>query len=74
MSNRQNQNITTTNPPNCKRFYDARVSFNLKPEIHNMYVWDFAYREARKSNWIQLSIDRERFKQKIIKFEKEGKF
>ena len=60
--------------PGRKRFYEPKVSFNLKPEIHHMFSWDFAYRQARKSNWMQLAADRERFRQKIIKFEMEGSF
>lgn len=66
--------LTQCSSPIRERFYGPKVSFNLKPKIHYLYAWDFAYRQARKSNWMQLSADRERFKQKILKFEKEGKF
>ena len=60
--------------PGRKRFYEPKVCFNLKPEIHHMVSWDFAYRQARKSNWMQLAADRERFREKIKKFESEGRF
>ena len=53
----------------AKRFYGPKVKLNLKPEIHHLFAWDFAYRQARKSNWMQLSVDRERFRQRINKFE-----
>ena len=52
-----------------KRFYDPKVKFNLQPVVHLMIYWNYAYRQARKSNWIQLIADRERFKQRILKFE-----
>lgn len=28
------------------------VSFDSSVKIHHMYVWTFAYREARKIDWI----------------------
>lgn len=71
MNEKSNNNIAADDG---KRFYSPKVTFKLKPEIHFMFVWDYAYRQARKSNWIQLTADRERFKQKILKFENEGKF
>lgn len=49
---------------------DKKVAFNLTPKIHYLYTWEYAYHHARKSNWIQLAADRERFKQRILKFEK----
>lgn len=55
--------ITANNspPPSaaCKRFYEPKVSFNLQPKIHYLFVWDFAYRQARKGHWTQLTADRE---------------
>jgi len=43
-----------------------RVTFNSSPpKIHIMVVWDFAYRQARKSDWMIRSIDRYRFQRKI---------
>ena len=52
-----------------KRFYGSKVKFNLQPVVHHMICWNYAYRQARKSNWMQLTADRERFKQRISKFE-----
>lgn len=37
------------------------VSFDPNIKIQHMYVWTFAYREARKSNWISYILDRHRF-------------
>lgn len=38
-----------------------RVSFDDNVKIQNMHVWRFAYREARKYNWISAVLDRHRF-------------
>lgn len=39
------------------------VSFNLNNnKVHNMYVWSFAYQDARKSDWLRNAADRYRFK------------
>lgn len=46
-----------------------KVTFNTKPIIHVMYVWDYAYRIARKSHWEIYARDRERFKFRIQKVE-----
>lgn len=41
---------------------DKRVRFDCNVQIHNMHVWTFAYREARKgSNWISNILDSMRF-------------
>lgn len=42
-----------------------KVRFNLKPTVHVMYSWDYAYRAARKRHWENYAIDRQRFKQRI---------
>ncbi|XP_018793522.1 PREDICTED: uncharacterized protein LOC108971724 [Bactrocera latifrons] len=42
-----------------------RVRFNLNPEIHVMYAWNFAYRSARKGHWESLARDRDRFRKRI---------
>lgn len=45
-----------------------QVNFDSNVKILNMYVWRFAYQEARKSNWMRIAADRYRFelrKQKI---------
>ncbi|CAD7078461.1 unnamed protein product [Hermetia illucens] len=44
---------------------DKKVRFNLKPEIHVMYKWNFAYRAARKGHWENFARDRDRFKKRI---------
>lgn len=46
-----------------------RVNFNLqKNKIQFMHVWAFAYREARKSEWVRIAADRFRFQLRIKKF------
>uniref|UniRef100_A0A1B0DBA5 Uncharacterized protein n=1 Tax=Phlebotomus papatasi TaxID=29031 RepID=A0A1B0DBA5_PHLPP len=42
------------------------VRFNLKPEVHVIRAWDFAYRTARKGHWEQVARDRERFGKRIL--------
>lgn len=45
-----------------------RVCFkpdNELVEVHCIIAWEFAYRNARKGNWEQYSVDRERFKRRI---------
>ncbi|XP_017013481.2 uncharacterized protein PPP1R15 [Drosophila takahashii] len=42
-----------------------KVRFNMKPEVHVMHAWDYAYRAARKSEWQVMARDRERFQQRI---------
>lgn len=46
-------------------FEEKKVQFNLKPEVHVMRTWDFAYRQARKGEWEIAARDRERFKNRI---------
>jgi len=41
------------------------VSFNLEPQIHIMYTWDYAYRTARKGDWKSYYLDRLRFQKRI---------
>lgn len=48
-----------------------KVKFNLIPQLQIMHTWSFAYRIARKGDWIQKTIDRERFNRRIKNFEKE---
>ncbi|XP_037948392.1 uncharacterized protein LOC119683481 [Teleopsis dalmanni] len=38
-----------------------KVRFNLKPQVHVMHTWNFAYRHARKGHWEDLARDRTRF-------------
>lgn len=42
-----------------------RVKINDIPKVHMMFVWDFAYRDARKGHWHIYTIDRMRFKRRI---------
>lgn len=37
------------------------VSFDPNVKIEHMYVWTFAYREARKSDWMRIAVDGYRF-------------
>ena len=46
-----------------------KVTFNEEVQVFQLYVWKFAYREARKSVWINESIDRMRFEHRIKKIE-----
>ncbi|XP_062541547.1 uncharacterized protein LOC134209566 [Armigeres subalbatus] len=46
-------------------FEEKKVQFNLKPVVHVMRTWDFAYRQARKGEWEMAARDRERFKKRI---------
>lgn len=42
------------------------VTFNLPPKIHDLYVWGYAYREARRGKWEQMARDSDRFHRKIM--------
>lgn len=43
-----------------------RVTFSSSaPIMHVTYVWQYAYRESRKSVWIICAIDRMRFQRRI---------
>lgn len=42
-----------------------QVQFNMKPIIHVMHTWTYAYRAARKGHWETFVRDRERFKLRI---------
>ena len=33
--------------------------------VHYLYVWDFAYRHARKGKWHLFAVDNERFERRI---------
>ena len=42
------------------------VTFNESDnQIHVMYAWSYAYRNARKGHWHLYSVDKERFQRKI---------
>lgn len=38
-----------------------RASFDSNVKIQYLHAWSFAYREARKSEWMRHSVDRYRF-------------
>lgn len=42
-----------------------KVRFVDKPKTYICYVWIYAYREARKSNWTTVAVDRHRFEKRI---------
>lgn len=43
-----------------------KVTFSeAPPKVHLMCVWSFAARQARVGDWMQLALDRSRFKQRI---------
>ncbi|KAI4478415.1 hypothetical protein M0804_012069 [Polistes exclamans] len=44
------------------------VTFNLKPVVHTMIKWDYAYRAARKGPWEQMARDRFRFNGRISSY------
>ena len=54
-----------------KHFYDSKVTFDPLVKVHQLYTWSFAYREARKSTWPILAIDRLRFQKRIKNFEEK---
>uniref|UniRef100_A0A336MR15 CSON002779 protein n=1 Tax=Culicoides sonorensis TaxID=179676 RepID=A0A336MR15_CULSO len=48
---------------------EKKVRFCLKPEVHEMWAWDFAYRQARIGPWERYGRDRERFRNRIWRTE-----
>ncbi|KAH8261660.1 hypothetical protein KR044_013013 [Drosophila immigrans] len=51
--------------PDADQELSKKVRFNLKPKVHVMHTWDFAYRAARKGAWQEIARDRDRFQQRI---------
>lgn len=47
-----------------------KVRFNLVPQVKILYVWSFAYKNARKCYWEQVARDRVRFNNRILQFER----
>lgn len=60
----ENSEDTLSHQPDSG-FEEKKVQFNLKPVVHTMRTWDFAYRQARKGEWEMAARDRERFKKRI---------
>ncbi|KAL1403209.1 hypothetical protein quinque_015743, partial [Culex quinquefasciatus] len=50
---------------NSKKYPTLTVRFNFKTQVHVMRVWDYAYRQARKSEWEIAARDRAWFKRRI---------
>ena len=48
-----------------------RVHFNDHVQVKYMYVWNTAYRLARKGPWMKMALDRIRFKKRIDKIDKK---
>lgn len=46
-----------------------QVRFNLKPVVHVLRTWSFAYHQARKGEWEQNGRDRVRFHDRIKRLE-----
>ncbi|XP_031632459.1 uncharacterized protein LOC116346518 [Contarinia nasturtii] len=44
---------------------EKKVTFNLRPTVHEIRAWNYAYSEARKGKWEQMGRDRERFEKRI---------
>ena len=42
-----------------------RVQFKEEVKVLNMCTWMYAYREARKSTWMNITLDRMRFQRRI---------
>lgn len=46
---------------------EKHIKFNLKPMIHIMYTWEYAYQAARHGQWEEAARDRVRFRMRIEK-------
>lgn len=44
-----------------------KVTFDTNEKIYTLHVWTYAYKQARKSDWEQLTRDRARFERRIQK-------
>lgn len=56
---------------NTCTFYREGVRFNDKVEIHYLYCWNYAYRQARKGEWEKAYLDRLRFQKRIEELSKK---
>ena len=48
---------------------NRKVAFNPRHTVYVQYVWQYAYQQARKSEWEQYARDRDRFMRRIIESE-----
>ncbi|XP_076618427.1 protein phosphatase 1 regulatory subunit 15 isoform X2 [Colletes latitarsis] len=68
-SDESDMDETSEDEDKCKDkesgFPVQKVKFNLKPIVHTMVHWDYAYRAARRGPWEEMARDRERFKGRI---------
>lgn len=51
-----------------------KVTFNEEIKIRNMIVWNYAYKAARKADWMTIVNDRLRFKRRIQQMEEILKY
>lgn len=52
-----------------------KVSFyESNNKTYILYVWLYAHRQARKSDWMSYALDRDRFNRRIKNFEMLSKF
>lgn len=66
-SDSESDGDTSPNEDNCIS-RTKKVTFNLKPVVHTMIKWDYAYRAARKGPWEQMARDRFRFNGRISSY------
>lgn len=59
MIQRKSDGITSSN------IQPKKVTFDPEVKVLNMWVWSFAYSEARKNDWMQIAADQDRFKRRI---------
>lgn len=66
-----NKDLTSTNTSSktiCKRKQKKKVHFKPENELttlHPMFVWNFAYKQARKGTWEADALDRLRFQKRV---------
>lgn len=46
-----------------------KVDFQIKPQIHLLVHWDYAYRSARRGTWEAIARDHDRFKHRIDSYQ-----
>lgn len=45
------------------------MRFDLKPVVHVLRTWTYAYQQARKGEWEQIGRDRARFQERVKRME-----